>query len=144
MNKTLAEIELFGKRMEEIETRMGRIEANQGHLRQTLFYDWDKHGNYSMKLFETPRTWLEANNNCVAFGARLVHIDNAEDNKAVAALQARRGGGEAWIGREVRAQLNNGFEAFGETLPVLGCVSVIKGMWMSRDCHSRLAFVCQM
>uniref|UniRef100_A0A1I8B716 C-type lectin domain-containing protein n=1 Tax=Meloidogyne hapla TaxID=6305 RepID=A0A1I8B716_MELHA len=133
--------------------RIEALERELGVLHRASMQEWNTSGSGNIyKIFNTSKTWEEAKNTCMTFGARLASIDSDYKNAFVRNMIersfAKNESAEVWIGLKTRAELtsnpNSRFTNFGEEEKVDGCaVMGIKGKWKIRSCNDQKPFVCE-
>uniref|UniRef100_A0A914L6S7 C-type lectin domain-containing protein n=1 Tax=Meloidogyne incognita TaxID=6306 RepID=A0A914L6S7_MELIC len=133
--------------------RIEALERELGLIHRISMQEWNNSGAGNIyKIFNTSKTWEEAKNTCMTFGARLASIDSDYKNAFVRNMIERSfgkdGSAEVWIGLKTRAELTNNpnshFTNFGEEEKIDGCaVMGIKGKWKIRSCSNLQPFVCE-
>ncbi|CAK6979441.1 galactose-specific lectin nattectin-like [Scomber scombrus] len=117
---------------------------------------WQPYGSRCLKLYTTPKTWIDAEKYCMMFGAHLASIHNPEEHDFLHRLASGTNQKRAWIGgsdavKNLTWLWTDGSRfdytnwASGEPNNRAGeekCNEIIDKGWNDQNCEDSLPFIC--
>ncbi|XP_044192218.1 ladderlectin-like [Thunnus albacares] len=124
--------------------------------RDSCFPGWYPYGSRCFKFFSSPKTWIDAENYCLYFGANLASIHNPGEYEFITELASKNSFPSFWIGgsdavKSLKWLWSDGSIVYynnwasgepNESKGLENCIEMLPQGWNDRSCGISSPFIC--